>query len=190
MIYYISDIHFGHKNVIRFDNRPFSDVNEMDRAIIEYWNNRVRSEDTVYIVGDLCHRNAKPAEWYLERLNGHKYLIEGNHDDLTIKNDKALRLLEGVNQIMRIRDEDKVIQLCHYPLAEWYKYYSGTWHIYGHIHNRKNETYAIMRGKERALNAGCMINNYTPVTFEELIKNNKAFEKYGIGRDTAETLDD
>ena len=54
---YTSDLHFGHENVIRFDDRPFSDIEEMDRTLIEMWNARVRDEDTVYIVGDVCFRS-------------------------------------------------------------------------------------------------------------------------------------
>lgn len=52
MNYYISDLHIGHANAIKFDNRPFADVNEMNNAIIENWNSRVKSNDTVYILGD------------------------------------------------------------------------------------------------------------------------------------------
>ena len=63
---YISDLHLGHANVIKFDGRPFADVDEMDRMLIELWNAKVRSEDNVYIIGDLCYRNGKPAEWYLK----------------------------------------------------------------------------------------------------------------------------
>ena len=52
MNYYISDLHIGHANVIRFDKRPFADLNEMHRAIIDNWNSRVKTDDTVYILGD------------------------------------------------------------------------------------------------------------------------------------------
>ena len=52
MNYYISDLHIGHENILRFDNRPFADVNEMNNKLIENWNARVCSDDTVYILGD------------------------------------------------------------------------------------------------------------------------------------------
>ncbi len=177
MILYTSDMHFGHASVIKFDNRPFKDADEMDHVMIELWNGRVQPDDTVYIVGDICHRSKHPAEWYLRQLKGHKFLIEGNHDQPVLKDKAAMQYLEGVDKMMDIKDGDKHICLCHYPITEWNSYYHGSWHIYGHIHNRKDETYEIMKKKDHALNAGCMINNYMPVSFDELIRNNEIFKK-------------
>ncbi len=175
MILYTSDLHLGHANIIKHDGRPFHDCDEMDHVLIELWNGRVQPDDTVYIVGDFIFRSANPPAWYLKKMKGHKILIPGNHDDKLLKDPEALSYFERVEQMMEIEDESRHIQLCHYPLVEWNAYYSGSWHVYGHIHNRKNETYEIMRKKAHALNAGCMINNYMPVNFHELIKNNEVF---------------
>lgn len=68
MIYYIGDLHFGHENVIKFDRRPFSSVEEMDKTLIERWNRKVSKEDVVYVVGDFAYRNEKPFSWYLRQL--------------------------------------------------------------------------------------------------------------------------
>ena len=174
---YTGDLHFGHSNVIGFDHRPFADCNEMDRVMIELWNGRVQPDDTVYIVGDFCYRSQHDEEWYLRQLKGHKILILGNHDIHILNNPKALQYLEGVEKMMHIQDEGKQICLCHFPIAEWNGYFKGNWHIYGHIHNRRNETYEFMKKKERALNAGCMINNYAPVSFKELVRNNACFKQ-------------
>lgn len=174
---YISDLHFGHKNAIRFDHRPFMDCDEMDHMLIELWNGRVQPDDTVYIVGDLCYRNSHPPEWYLRQLKGHKILILGNHDWKLPDNPAAVHYLEGVEHLIQIKDGDNQIVLCHYPLAEWNGCFHGSWHIYGHIHNTRNETYDYIRTKERALNAGCMINNYTPASFKELVRNNEVYKK-------------
>ena len=175
MIFYTCDLHFGHKNIIKYDNRPFKDVDEMDHVMIELYNARVQNDDIVYIIGDLCYRSGHSADWYLRQLKGHKYLIIGNHDDPVLKNPKAMELLEGIEKMMEIHDGDKHICLCHYPMTEWNSYYYGSWHVYGHIHNCRDETNEIMRKKNHALNAGCMINNYMPVTFDELVKNNEIF---------------
>lgn len=177
VIYYTADLHFGHKNVIRFDSRPFIDVDEMDRYIIDMWNLRVKDDDHVYIVGDVSLNNSLPVEKYLGQLKGHKHLIRGNHDGKLLKNQKAMEFFESVDDILEISDEGRRICICHYPMAEWPGYYRGAWHIYGHIHNNKNEAYYIMKDKEKALNAGCCINNYMPVTFEELVTNNKHFKE-------------
>ncbi|SCY79354.1 Calcineurin-like phosphoesterase superfamily protein [Lachnospiraceae bacterium XBB2008] len=172
---YISDLHFGHKNVIRFDNRPFADVDEMDHVLIELWNGRVQPDDNVYIVGDLCYRSERPAEWYLQQLKGRKFLIPGNHDGPILDNPEALQFFEGVDKMMSITDEGNKISLCHYPIVEWNAYFKGSYHIYGHIHNRRDEAFEIMKKKDHALNAGCMINNYTPVSLKELVRNNEIF---------------
>ncbi len=174
---YTSDLHFGHANVIAFDRRPFADREEMDRIMIELWNSRVSPDDTVYILGDVCYRSEYTADWYLSRLKGHKILILGNHDLPILENKKALDCLEDVQKMMYVRDEDRHICLCHFPIAEWNKCRNGSWHIYGHIHSRRDETWQFMKTRERALNAGCMINNYMPASFRELVVNNQRFNE-------------
>ena len=178
MIYYTSDLHFGHKNVIAFDHRPFADTDEMDHYIIGQWNKRVQKEDTVYILGDFCYCSQKPAEWYLLQLNGYKILIIGNHDRHILQNPEAMKYFEEFRPMMHVKDGNKQICLCHFPIAEWNGYFHGSWHIYGHIHNRKDETYRFMKMRERALNAGCMINHYAPATFLELVENNHYFREH------------
>lgn len=175
---YTSDLHFGHENVISFDQRPFADVEEMDNYMIERWNLRVQQDDTVYIVGDLCYRSKKGPEWYLRQLKGHKVLILGNHDVPILHNPDAQQYLEGIEKMMHVTDGKNQICLCHFPIAEWNGFFRGSWHIYGHIHVRKTETYDIMKKRPRALNAGCMINGYVPVTFQELVRNNQIFQEF------------
>ena len=174
---YISDLHFGHANVINFDHRPFSDIDDMDRMLVKFWNNRVQQDDHVYIIGDFCYRNERPEEWYLRQLKGHKHLIIGNHDQNLVKNDKAMSYLETVDKMMLVQEEDKRIVLCHYPLCDWYRKASGSYHVYGHIHQNKDDVYEFMKHQERALNAGCMLNNYAPASLNELIRNNETFQK-------------
>ena len=77
---------------------------------------------------------------------------------------------------MHVSDNGNQICLCHFPIAEWNGYHRGTWHIYGYIHNRKDEAYEFMKTKEHALNAGCMINNYSPASCRELVRNNENFQ--------------
>ena len=174
---YIGDIHFGHKSVIQFDNRPFADVEAMDRVLIERWNKHVQAKDNVYIIGDFAYRNQMPEEWYLDRLKGKKHLIIGNHDNRLLKNEKAMAYFESVEKMKHVSDTGKQICLCHFPLAEWNNMYRGAYHIYGHIHIDRGATWQFMKTRERALNAGCMINNYMPVSFQELIINNEAFKQ-------------
>ncbi len=169
---YISDLHFGHANVIKFDQRTFTDVDEMDRCMIELWNSRVSSDDDVFIVGDFCHRAGKAPDWYLRQLKGHKHLIVGNHDKVTIDCENAAKYIESVDKMLFVPDEDKHICLCHFPIAEWNKSRHGAWHIYGHIHGDVGDVYQFMQERERTLNAAACINNYTPASFNELVRNN------------------
>ena len=176
MNYYIADTHFGHESVLRFDNRPFCSIEENDRTLIEYWNARVTNNDHIYIIGDFAYRNEKPEEWYLKRLSGKKHLIIGNHDQKLLKNEAAMKYFETVEKMMHVSDGRHQICLCHYPLAEWYGFYKGHYHIYGHIHNSENDIAQFMHSRKRALNAGCMVNGYMPVTFEELVQNRSSLD--------------
>ena len=97
-------------------------------------------------------------------------MIIGNHDKATLDCENAAKYLESVEKMQHVTAEDKQICLCHYPLAEWYKSRHGSWLIYGHIHGARDEVYEFMKTRERALNAGACINNYTPVSFNELVR--------------------
>lgn len=79
MLYFSSDHHFDHKNIIKYCDRPFASIEEMNKTLITYWNETVTPEDEVYYLGDFS-LSTKAAENYTKRLNGKKYLIPGNHD--------------------------------------------------------------------------------------------------------------
>lgn len=176
MKFYISDLHFGHRASIDFDSRPFADTEEMDKVLIYLWNSRVTKNDQVYILGDFAFHNEKPYSWYLSQLKGQKHLIVGNHDRKLLKDSEAMESFVSVDYLLEITDNQKHIVLSHYPIAEWSGFFRDVYHIYGHIHNRTDGTFLYMRQLERALNAGCMINNYAPATFDELVRNNQIFK--------------
>ena len=119
MIYYTGDLHFDHENVISFDHRPFSSVEEMDKALIELWNKKVDRKDLVYVAGDFAYRNKRPFDWYLKQLNGKKFLVVGNHDGKLLKDPVAMSYFEGVDKMCHVVDNGRHICICHYPMAEW-----------------------------------------------------------------------
>ena len=87
-IFVTSDIHFYHKNIMKYcpeSRGHFSNVEEMNRAIIQNWNNKVSAQDQVYILGDVCFSSAKDAATMMNMLNGNKFLIRGNHDSSQVK---------------------------------------------------------------------------------------------------------
>jgi len=179
--FFTADLHFGHSGIIKFCDRPFEDVAEMDRVLISNWNSRVTNDDHVYVVGDLFYggRDAagqRKAFETVSKLNGILHLVAGNHDFPYLKNTDYHYLFADVDHLRYLSHEGEHIFLCHYPLAEWSGYFRGSWHIYGHIHNAKNAAYLHMRNLENALNAGVDICGYMPVTFEELKEYNAGFK--------------
>jgi len=175
MNYYISDMHLGHNNVLRFDNRPFTSVEEMDRTLIEYWNMRVREDDHVYVVGDFSYKSAYAPEYYLSKLNGHKHLIVGNHDGVIMKSPKAQEYFESIAKILRINDEGRGVVLCHFPIADWEARHHGSMHVYGHIHGNDIACMKFLLSRGEAYNAAACINNYMPCKLDEIIDNNRSY---------------
>ena len=103
MNFYIADMHLGHKNVLKVDNRPFLSVSEMDKVLIEKWNSRVSTNDDVYLLGDVCYRSEHIPAWYLKQLNGRKHLIQGNHDGVLMKDSEAMGCMDHVDKLLLYR---------------------------------------------------------------------------------------
>lgn len=80
--YFISDTHFGHKNILKYDNCPHANLEEYNNDIITKWNNTVKDTDIVWFLGDLAMTNNKQVlTEYISKLNGKKFMIKGNHDN-------------------------------------------------------------------------------------------------------------
>ena len=177
MIYFIADTHFGHEAAIEFSNRPFRDAAEMNFVMMANWNARVKPDDDIYIVGDFWfqggHRyNHEVAMDFIRKLNGNKYLVIGNHDKRPLSYPEFSNEFVDIADIMKIKHDGQRVILCHYPMLEWEGGRREAWHIHGHIHGRKEDTFHCLRNMERALNAGAEIVGYMPVTFEELVQYN------------------
>lgn len=172
MVFFTSDLHLGHQNVIGMCKRPFSDVEEMNEALISAWNSRVHKNDTVYIVGDFSYRSATPPEEFLKRLRGKKYLIIGNHDRSWIKKVDLAEYFEGWSSYAVVNTGRGKATLCHFPMLA----FEGKFLIHGHMHNNTQRNYwSYLKNMERAFNAGVDVNGYMPVTFDELVRNNERF---------------
>lgn len=180
MKYYISDLHIGHKNILKFDNRNFFTLEEMKETIIKNWNDRIDKNDEVYILGDMFWYNEEAPE-VLSKLKGRKYLVLGNHDRVNAEMEKYF--IWSDKKIAVIKDGDRKVVLCHYPIAHWegQTHTPPTIHLYGHIHqgrdSRPFEEYTKIweekvGQKFLAANVGCMLDymNYTPRTLNEIIK--------------------
>lgn len=103
MVYFTADTHFDHANIIRFCDRPFATVEEMNETLIANWNRKVRANDTVFIMGDMFFRTTDP-EPILRRLKGKKHLIVGNHDSQWMKKVDLGRYFESVELMKEASD--------------------------------------------------------------------------------------
>ena len=190
MNYYISDLHLFHESSIKFDNRPFSNLDDMHRAIVSNWNARVTNGDTVYILGDVSMRGKKEDLISLvATLKGKKILVKGNHDD--VSDYRYNKLFAEICDYKEIHDSiggrNVNLVLCHYPIFSWKNMGSGAVLLYGHTHDSDEDRYyqkciAGMYDNEcrhvreetaapRAYNVGCMKPwmNYTPRTLKEIL---------------------
>lgn len=183
-IYFTGDLHFGHENVLRFDGRPFSSVEEMDEELISRWNNKVGKGDIVYILGDMIWKSrTDDAATLLNRLNGQKILIKGNHDKF-LHNAKAKKALAGIKDYddIPVTLKDGTVRRC--ILSHYFKpFYNGhrynAIHLHAHSHFTDEADYEISIVNQlnkvgfdlRIYNVGCMYWNFEPVTLDEILEH-------------------
>ena len=184
-IFFTSDLHFGHENVIRFDNRPFNTVAEMDEEMIKHWNAKVGKGDIVYVLGDFIWKAAtNEAVSIIRRLNGQIILIKGNHDRF-LHNAAAKKALAGIKDYddICVTLEDGTTRRCilsHYfiPFYNGHRYQAI--HLHGHSHFTEESAEEVRITTElnekgydlKIYNVGCMYWNYTPVTLDEILEKN------------------
>lgn len=155
----ISDTHFRHKNIMEYENRPFSSVEEMKDVIISNWNSVVKDGDKVFFLGDFGFVRRKEAEEILSILHGNKILIKGNHDRM-----------HSVNWWMEVGFKEvsnfpiiykKFYMFSHEPL-----YVNSNMpyiNVHGHIHSKNYEG-------SQYVNVSVEQINYTPINFENIKK--------------------
>ena len=191
--FFTGDLHFGHKNVLTFDNRPFATVDEMDAELIRRWNNKVGKSDLVYVLGDLIWKsrnNDAPA--LIKSLNGQIILIKGNHDRF-LHNSKAKAALAGIKDYddICVTLEDgtqRRVIISHYFIPMYIGHRYNAIHLHAHSHFSDEADFEIdfaehlnrMGCKNEIYNVGCMYWNYEPVTLDEIIAHGKTIRpNYG-----------
>lgn len=160
-IYLIADTHFNHDNIIKYCNRPFRDIEEMNNTIINNWNSIVDKDDIVYHLGDfLLGDNIKE---FLSKLNGKIYLVRGNHDgkSITFYNNIGLEVVSTKTKL----DEYKII-LSHRPLED-NQIPNAYINIHGHIHNAKLDS-SFDPNRHRCVSVEVI--NYKPIKIENVRK--------------------
>ena len=127
MYFVTSDEHFGHVNILKYCNRPFENVHEMNKAIIDRHNEVVDDNDTVIHAGDFTM--GRDAHRYISKLNGNHIFLEGSHD-------KWMGKHHNNRQILEIKIQGTPVIICHYCMRTWARSHYNSWHLFGHSHGR------------------------------------------------------
>ena len=183
MIFFTSDSHFGHFNIIEYCNRPFKSVMDMDEELIFRWNSVVQSGDDVYHLGDFCMGRKSVPNMWLPRLNGNVHLIRGNHDYKV--EGQGFASVQDYKEL-KIKKKKLKFVLFHYPVNSWNgcfvdrcKKRMPSWHLFGHVHGRlTSEVGSKTWGDRLAMDVGVDSNDYYPVSLLKVqrIMGEKALE--------------
>ena len=171
-IWFSADHHFGHRNILKYCNRPFATIQEMDEALVSEWNSVVRPEDSVFHLGDLSFKSSPQVAELFKQLNGWIRVL-GNpwHHDARWQKISEFRgtilpplvVLEG----NKLGIQAPCIVLCHYPFAEWDRKRYGSYHLHGHCHNGYSGNGLIMDvGVDHAASLGL---GYRPFSLDEVL---------------------
>jgi calcineurin-like phosphoesterase family protein len=164
-----ADLHFNHANIIRYCNRPFDDVNDMNDCLVENWNRVVAMDDTVFHIGDFCFRKNingiyQGVDYWKSKLNGNIILIAGNHD-------KYLAM-----KSLTIYFSNKAILIRHNPIYNAEDMPSGIEYVLcGHCHNKWDKRIV---GNTRVINVGVDVSDFKPNQLAEVVKQNGEYNEY------------
>ena len=164
-VFFVSDTHFWHTNIIKYCNRPFDTVEEMNEKLISNWNSVVNKDDTVFHLGDFAFCGPTKAKVILEQLNGNIILVRGNHDY-----DSVLKLFNKVYDQLIIKIGEELIYLNHYPFLTYAgAYRENVYQLFGHLHlSNKVEIKNQLPLGIKQYDVGVDLNNYTPISWKEV----------------------
>ena len=177
----LSDNHWHHESMLKAFGRydTFQTVEEMNAGMIRRWNDEVPTSGIVYFTGDMFYTAKSPEILkVLDQLNGSICLVKGNHDHFDSACKKRFQWIKDYYKL-KIEDDEGIrrqIVMSHYPFLEWDGYYRGSWHIFGHTHNKRSEN-----PDELSLNVSVENWDYTPVSFakiKEAMKKKTKWELY------------
>lgn len=181
MIWFTSDTHFGHANVLGFSNRPWRTIEEMDAALVNNINARVAPNDELYVLGDFSFRiTVEQAQQIRGRIRCRRvHLVPGNHDkDWTQPAVSGTFVTEP--PIVSLKEAGRKLVLSHYPMEDWQAMSHGSILLHGHIHsqggdyNELNRMQGILR-----MDVGVDANDYRPVSLDEVLARFEGIEPVG-----------
>jgi len=171
-VFFISDTHFNHTNIINLCRRPFSSVDEMNDTLIKNWNSVVKPDDTIFHLGDFALGDATIWNSLLDKLQGHVYLICGNHDHKTLDSSNISKRFEAVSDQMMIDVNGQKILLNHYPFLTYSTSRQTVWQLFGHVHSNPymtgDDSSRLQHLWPTQYDVGVDNNNYFPISFHEI----------------------
>lgn len=176
-MFVISDTHFDHENIIKYCDRPFSSLEEMDETMIENWNSAVSTQDVVLHLGDIAMARPEVALEYARRLNGQILMTRGNHDDLAA-GDAPFPVVNS----HYFTYEDLDFWCTHWPVREVEQdrreaplyasppdWFDG-WVLHGHVHNNHVEEFPFVDPETKHINLSVEVTEYSPVSMETIVE--------------------
>lgn len=169
-VFFVSDTHFNHSNIIKYCDRPYKDKYEMDEALIYNWNEVVPEDGVVFHLGDFKWSGSWNTT--LDRLNGKIHLIKGNHD---YEAARFINRFESIQEQLTIEIGDSIVKLNHFPYLCFPSQYIQ---LFGHIHlsTRRNEGYDFERSnllQPNQYDVGVDLNNYKPISWKKVYERVK-----------------
>ena len=175
-LWFISDTHFCHENIIKYCSRPFKDAFEMNNALVSNWNKLVKPGDDVIIAGDFIHSgNLELIHSIMSELNGDKWLCYGNHDyqNKLERDEICKRFNYHCWDSMDFQVEDSELEdgfmkfhINHYPCEFWTR---GAVHLHGHVHSGPTSSSSdICKFNPMRYDIGVDNNNFKPISYEEI----------------------
>ena len=175
-LFFTSDSHFDHKNILKYCKRPFSSIEEMNQGLIDNWNSVVGKDDTVFHLGDVIFGGNTNLIKYVSQLNGHIILIKGNHDR-KLQQSICDKLFDYTCQQLTLNIDDITVFLNHFPFL----CFSGTYktdksiQLFGHIHSGPLSSGPdidrfMQYGTLNQYDVGVDNNYYTPISWNDILK--------------------
>lgn len=176
-VFFTSDTHFNHKNIIEYCNRPFESVEEMNETIVNNWNNKVPKDGIIFHCGDFSLGGSAAWNSILPRLNGKIHLILGNHDMKNIR-EGYRHYFESIQEQLTVTLGKKLAYLTHFPLLCYHGAWgteANCWNLHGHVHLCKDSLANTGKDFSRMsqtfptqYDVGVDFNDYTPISFDEV----------------------
>lgn len=173
-LFFTSDPHYGHENILKYCHRPFSSIKEHDEELIRLWNETVPKDGIVFILGDIGFCSEAYLKSILNRLNGKIYWIIGNHDWRRIT-PGIMNRFECITQQMVITVDNKIVYLNHFPFlcypdSDRHPVYQ----FFGHVHSGplsgSSDISRLVHLNKRQYDVGVDNNEYKPISFQDIMK--------------------